>query len=115
MLAVTASALVWWMGCTQPPVFNEITEIIVQTQGPSGIARETLTPEMRTQAASCLASTEEITQDQSKTELLQEILLIQVKDRFGDRMFEFTTDENMKGNKGKYYRNRCIYRLIKHQ
>lgn len=100
-------------GCASPPVFTQISEIVVQTQGPSGISRQPLTGEKLERAKNCLYDTEEIRAEATKAEPLQEILLLQVKDRHADRVFEFVTDENLKGNKGKYYRNRCVFGIIK--
>ena len=45
--------------------------------------------------------------------MLQEIILLEVKDRLGDRMFELTHEPLLLGNKGKYYHNMCIYRIVK--
>ncbi|MEZ4238316.1 MAG: hypothetical protein R3F59_19620 [Myxococcota bacterium] len=115
-MAVTAAsflAFALWTGCTSAPVFNQITDVTVQTQGPGGIARQALEGEKLERATRCLYRTEEIRNEESKKDPLQEILLIQVKDRYADRVFEFYTDENMKGNKGKYYRNGCIFQIIK--
>ena len=102
-----------WGGCTQPPVFTSVAEVVIQTQTPGGISREALKGDRLERAKTCLYNTVEIQKDQGKPELLQEILLIQVKDRYADRVFEFVTDENLKGNKGKFYRNTCLYRIIK--
>jgi hypothetical protein len=101
------------LGCTAPPVFNTISTVTVSVQTPGGTSRQVLEGERLENARQCLSETEEIPFDQAKTEMIQDILLIQVKDRYGDRVFEFFTDENFKGNKGKYYRNRCMYRIIK--
>lgn len=102
-----------WVGCAQPPVFDTITEVIVKTQTPNGVSTHTLEAAQLESATACLNSTEEITREQTKQELLtREVILVQVKDRLGDRVFELTTDENMQ-NKGKFYRNKCIYHTIK--
>src|SRR5688572_26096257 len=100
-------------GCTTPPVFNGVAEVIVHVQTAKGTARDTLTGEKLERAAECLYTTEEIPAAQAKPEFLQEVILVQVKDRLGDRMFEFYTDENFKGDKGKIYRNNCLFRIIK--
>jgi hypothetical protein len=102
-----------WTGCASPPVFTQITEVVIKTQGPSGVSYQPLTGEKLDRARGCLYHTEEIKKEDSKKEPLQEILLLQVKDRYADRVFEFYTDENLKGNKGKYYRNRCVFGIIK--
>jgi hypothetical protein len=102
-----------WVGCSDPPIFSQIEGITVISQTPGGTSNLVLEGEPLLKATDCLYRTEEIEQAESKTELLQEILLLEVKDRLGDRMFEMYTDENLKGNK-KYFRNRCIFKTIRH-
>ncbi len=100
-------------GCATAPVFDSISEVILQTQGPAGIQEDRLEGERLAQAVSCLVTTEEITEDQVKREaMITEILLLRVKDRRGDRMFEVTTTENFSG-RGKFYRNACMYKILK--
>jgi len=109
-------ALMVWLGlggCAEPPVFMEVEEVIVHTQTTKGTTREALEGEKLEHAIGCLYETVEIGPKDAKQELIQEVILVQVKDRLGDRMFEFITDENFTGNKGKHYRNGCLYRVIK--
>jgi len=113
MIPLLVATLASLVGCTASPVYNTISGVTVQSQTTGGTAKDELTGERLEKAKACLYRTEEIQNSESKSELLQEILLIQVKDRYGDRVFEFYTDENFKGNKGKYYRNNCMYRIIK--
>ena len=101
------------LGCTEQPVFNGIAEIKIHIQTANGTKVDTLEGERLGRATNCLYSTAEIEQSQAKTEVIQEVILVQVKDRFGDRMFEYFTNENFKGGKGKYFRNSCMYRIIK--
>jgi hypothetical protein len=100
-------------GCTSPPVYNGIANITVHTQDSRGTKQEELSGDRLDKARACLYRTEEVGQDEASAELLQSIIMIQVKDRLGDRMFELYTNENFKGNKGKYYRNSCIYSIIR--
>lgn len=113
MVPLLVASLASLVGCTASPVYNTIDGVTVHSQTPGGTSKDELTGERLEQARQCLDTTEEIPNSESKEDLLQEILLVQVKDRYGDRMFEFYTDENFKGNKGKYYRNRCMYKIIK--
>lgn len=113
MVPVLVAALASAVGCTTSPVYNSITGVIVHTQTPGGTSKDELAGDRLEKAKSCLYQTVEIQNSDSKPDLLQEILLIQVKDRYGDRMFEFYTDENFKGNKGKYYRSTCMFKVIK--
>jgi len=100
-------------GCTSAPVFNGIAEVIVHKQTAAGTHKEKLEGDRLSRARSCLYSTVEVSAAESKQELLQEILILQVKDRVGDRMFELYTAENLKGNKGQYFKNTCIYKIIR--
>lgn len=113
MVPLLVAALASLIGCTASPVYNTIAGVIVHSQTPGGTSKDELSGDRLEKARACLYQTEEIQNSESKSDLLQEILLIQVKDRYGDRMFEFYTDENFKGNKGKYYRNKCMYKVIK--
>jgi len=107
LLGITVS------GCTSAPVFNGIAEVIVHKQTAAGTHKEKLEGDRLARARSCLYSTVEVRAAESKQELLQEILILQVKDRVGDRMFELFTAENLKGNKGQYFKNTCIYKIIR--
>ncbi len=101
-------------GCTKPPVYDGITTIIVHEQTLQGTARTELSGDKLLEATSCLYKTVEVQVEQSESEdLLQAMILLQVKDRHGDRMFEIFTDSNFKGNKGKYYRNDCILDIVR--
>jgi hypothetical protein len=111
MLPFLLSAGLW--GCTEQPVFVGIGEIMIHVQTANGVKKEALQGERLERAKSCLYSTVEIPKNAAKPEVIQEVILVQVKDRLGDRMFELYTDENFTGNKGKYYRNGCMYRIIK--
>jgi hypothetical protein len=113
MATLLVSLLTALWGCAPPPVYDQISGIIVHTQTADGTDKRELSGDTLARAARCLASTEEISQAQSNPELIEAVILLQVKDRFGDRMFEFYTTENFKGNKGKYYKNNCIYTVIR--
>jgi hypothetical protein len=119
MLRTEVCLMVAWLlgsaltACVSPPVFNGIEEVIVHKQTAAGTHKEKLEGEKFQKASNCLYSTTEVTAADSKQELLQEILILQVKDRLGDRMFELYTDENLKGNKGQYFRNSCVYKIIR--
>ncbi len=60
----------------------------------------------------CLKTTTEISEGQTMRELLTTTYLLEISDNRGDRSFELYTRHNMKGNKGKYYVNKCAYDLI---
>lgn len=104
----------WLQGCATPPVFLGVTDVSLNTQTASGIHRVVLEGDRLTEARTCLETqTMEISPDAQSQEVLQEILLMGVKDKLGDRMFELTTTTNFSGNKGKFYQNPCIYRIIR--
>jgi hypothetical protein len=105
----------WLQGCAAGPVFVGVTEVTLNTQTASGIHKNTLEGDRLKEAVACLEgqTTEIAPEAQNQESVLQEILLMGVKDKFGDRMFELTTTENFSGNKGKFYKNACIYRLVR--
>lgn len=111
MVPFLLSAGLW--GCTQPPVFDGIGEVMIRTQTANGVKTEPLEGERLERAKSCLYSTVQIDKTQANPQVIQEVILLEVKDRLGDRMFELFTNENFTGNKGKFYKNNCIYRIIK--
>ncbi len=113
MVPLLLSAGLW--GCTEQPVFNGIGEIMIHIQTANGVKKELLEGERLERAKACMYTTAEIESSQAKTEVIQEVILVEVKDRLGDRMFEYYTNENFKGGKGKTYRNGCMYRIIKEQ
>lgn len=101
-------------GCTKPPVYDGITKVVFHHQTSQGTARTELEGEQLEQAVACLNSTTEVGFDEnSQEEPLQAIYLLQVMDRNGDRMFELLTGSMFKGNKGKYYRNTCILKIVR--
>ena len=111
MVPLLLSTGLW--GCTAQPVFNGIAEVTIHVQTASGVKKDHIEGERLERAKTCLYTTQEIEKSQAKPELIQEVILIEVKDRLGDRMFEYYTNENFSGNKGKNYRNSCMYRIIK--
>ena len=63
----------------------------------------------------CLLKTRLISSEDSdmgERPLLQEPMFIMVRDNSGVRNFELFTDRHLKGNKGQYYVNTCLYNLI---
>jgi hypothetical protein len=106
------AGLLLYVACSQPPVFTQISAVTVIPQGSSGTTPLNLTGEQLKAASNCLYDTAEVEKEELAPELLQEMLLVQVKDAHGDRLFELFTNENFKGNK-KYYRNKCLYKLIR--
>jgi len=112
MLAL-ATVLMLLSGCGETVTYRGISGIIIHHQTAGGTSKKELSGEKLQEAADCLYTTRTISQDESSKELLGTIYLIEVRDRFGDRMFEMYTDRNFKGNKGKYYENRCIYKIIR--
>lgn len=112
-MTLLTTALMLLIGCAQGPTFDGIRAVTIHHQTAGGTSKQVLTAEKLDQASKCLYTTQEIGQEQAGGDLLQTIYLVEVQDRRGDRMFELFSMSNMKGNKGKYYDNRCIYKLIK--
>ncbi len=105
-------ALSLLFGCTEAPVYKNITGVTIHTQTAAGTSRRPVEGKKLTDAARCLYGTENIDESEASDELLGSIYILEVKDQFGDRMFELFTNENLKGNKGRYYRNTCIYGIL---
>lgn len=112
MFALT-TALSMMLGCSVAPVYQDISAVTIHTQTSAGTARRELSGKKLEAAARCLYSTT-VTErtDESEEDLLGSIFILEVKDRLGDRMFELYATEYMKGNKGKFYRNDCIYEIL---
>lgn len=106
------AGLLLFVGCTEPPVFTGIRAVTVIPQGSGGTTPVELSGEQLASVQECLYQTVEVRNDDLDPDLLQEILLVQVKDQRGDRLFELFTGSNFKGNK-KYYKSTCLYRLLK--
>lgn len=105
-------ALTLLFGCTEAPVYKGITGVTIHTQTAAGTARKPLDGKRLKQAVACLYNTQNIQEGEASEDLLGSIYILEVRDDFGDRMFELFTNENLKGNKGRYYRNTCIYGVL---
>lgn len=105
-------ALTLLFGCTEAPVYQNITGVTIHTQDSAGTSRKSLEGKQLKAAVACLYDTQNIEPEQASEQLLGSIYIIEVKDQFGDRMFELFTNENLKGNKGRYYQNKCIYGVL---
>lgn len=108
-LAIGLSSLT---ACGGGPVFARINEVKVRHIGPSGLTETTLEQAEHQAMVKCLKQTKEIDEGQAKRDLLQTTYLLEISDNRGDRSFELYTRHNMKGNKGKYYVNKCAYDII---
>lgn len=111
MLAPLLLALPAFLGCEKPPIYNGITSVLVHNQTARGVTKTELTGDKLAKATRCLYRTEEITPEVASEDFLSTIILLQVRDKLGDRMFELYTSENLKGDKG-FYKNNCIYSII---
>jgi hypothetical protein len=109
---VLATALTLLTACGTSATYQDITGVTIHHQTSGGTSKDVLTGDELAAATQCLYSTRAIDQAEASQDLLATIYLVEVKDRLGDRMFELYTNRNMKGNKGKYYENRCIYKII---
>lgn len=102
-------------GCMSGPVFNGITKVQVRHIGSSeGLTETEFDAKTQKKLIECLANgTREVTEVETARELLQTTYLLVITDRAGDRNFELYTARNLKGNKGKYYANTCIFPIIR--
>lgn len=110
MIAPMLSLLI---GCSEGPLFENITGIEIQAVSPNGLKRTHLEQTGLRQGIDCLYTTSPTDQATTqKRQLLQTAYLILVRDAAGVRNFEMITDMHMKGNKDRYYENRCILQVI---
>lgn len=112
-IVVLAGLLGGLFACTTAPPFNGIASVKIRHIGPAGLTETTLNKLKERELMDCLYKTAEIKENQAKVDLLQTTYLLEVRDNLGDRSFEIYTTENMKGNKGKYFINRCVYPIIR--
>ena len=111
-ISMLAGALLLSTACSPGAPFTNIKTVTVRHIGKGGLQSKIFSPPKMQELVQCLYTTTEITEEQTKEELLQTTYLIEVTDNLGDRSFELYTTENLKGNKGKYYVNHCIHKLI---
>ncbi len=99
------------------PTFVNVEEITIQQISPDGLKKSKIEGKKQLrEAANCLYTTVKVNEAHSQTRnLLQTTFLIDIKDARGIRSFELFTDQHLKGNKGNYYHNNCIYRIIQHR
>ncbi len=101
------------LGCSGP-LFDNIQGIEVQVVSPDGLRRSNLSgPELQA-AVSCLTSeTADVEVEATeKRQLLQTTYLLLIRDNAGIRNFEMLTDYHLKGNKDRYYENKCINDMV---
>jgi hypothetical protein len=102
--------LVALLGCgEEAPLFNGIYSVTVQKVGSRGLQKRVLGEQELPSVAECLAGgTTEIAAEAVLTDLLPSTYLIEISDASGARSFELYTQQNLKGNHGKYYANGCL-------
>lgn len=102
------------LGCSEGPLFDNIQGIEVQVVSPNGLKRTHLQDPELSSAASCLATTtnQVDVSETEKRQLLQTTYLLLIRDNQGIRNFEMLTDQHLKGNKDRYYENRCIHPIV---
>lgn len=99
-------------GCSTPPLFNQISSITVHNQTARGTHRQAIEGEDLASAAACLGQSQELESDPGAGDLLRSVILLEIEDRNGHRMFELYSSKNMKGNGGSYYFNDCIHAIV---
>ena len=112
-LSVLTLAFTGLFGCDSGAPFNSINSVSVRHIGPAGLVDKKLTEEQVAAVTDCLYTSKEVPEAETRRDLLSTTYLIQVADSAGDRSFELYTKDNIKGNKGKYYYNACIFELVK--
>jgi hypothetical protein len=95
------------------PVFRNIQNVKIRHIGPSGLTDTELDALKQKEMIKCLYQTTEVEEEETLRDLLQTTFLLVISDAAGDRNFELYTQQNLKGNKGKYYVNRCVHPIIR--
>ncbi len=106
-----ALAVMLFATACQPtgPVFRDVTKTTVKHIGSRGLTERTFSSREGLAVAECLATTKQIDAEPQDLELLPTTYLIEVHDREGVRSFELYTKTHLKGNKGKYFTNNCLF------
>lgn len=94
------------------PVFSGISAVKVRHMSTGGLSSTDLTGADLKAAVQCLGGTTEIAANDADELLLTTTYLLVIRDRMGDRNFELYTENNLKGNKNKYYANPCIHKIV---
>jgi hypothetical protein len=111
MLVPILAAL--FFGCSTGPVFTEVTEMNVRHISSNGLVERSFSARDLTKISECLYQTNEIGVEKASPKILPTTYLIEVKDKAGVRSFELYTQTNLKGNKGQYYENNCLFQFIR--
>ena len=107
-----STALTLLLACGEAPTYQGISAVTVRRQTAQGTSKKELQGRDLDTIVGCLYQTEPVAQPEDLDDLLGSIVIVEVQDRVGDRMFELYSAQYMKGNKGKYYRNTCLYPLL---
>lgn len=111
-ISLLAGALVALTACADNAPFQGISAVKVRHHGAAGLNEKALDDRAQKALIECLYRSVEVTEEQTLRDLLQTTYLIEVSDAHGDRSFELYTRQNLKGNKGKYYVNDCVYGIV---
>lgn len=107
---ILPTILLMAIGCIEGPPFTEIQDISIRHIGANGLVKRDLDAKELSRAQACLIQkTREIKPEAALQELLPTTYLIEVTEKTEIRSFELYTQQNLKGNKGRYYHNPCIY------
>ena len=99
-------------GCGEAQTYSGISAVTVHKQTAQGTSRTALEGAELDAVIDCLYTTQEVPLPENLDDLLGSIVIIEVRDNMGDRMFELYSQKHLKGNKGKYYRSECLYPII---
>ncbi len=101
------------LGCSGP-LFDNIQGIEVQVVSPNGLRRSNLAGPELAAAIDCLTTqtTDVGVEATEKRQLLQTTYLLLIRDNAGIRNFEMLTDYHLKGNKERYYENKCVHEIV---
>ena len=86
------------------PIFVDVTEVVLHWDQSTRVVLE---GSRLRQAVACLEQTRELGEPLEEPPL-EDPVLLQVADRYGDRMFEVSSEHAFKGGKGRRYWSPCI-------
>jgi hypothetical protein len=93
------------------PIFADVTGIVLHRQGTDGdVIRDVLEDRRLEEAVECLELTRELG-EQFEEPPLEEVVLVEIADRYGDRMFQPYSAHLVAGNRRRHYWSPCLSSL----
>lgn len=103
------------LGCVAQsgPSLEQARGLTVRQVTEHGLKSLDITREQRDSMIRCMRSTRQASAAPTSPDALYEPYLVEVQMPGGSMTFELYTPSDLKGNKGKHYRNGCLYDLLR--